>query len=185
MRITYKGNTKCYLALDTISNCGCLTCSFFKQYEINRFKDDRDCSYAVIAMDEFDKVLDFQVCPSHQMRMSLISWAEREEARSADMDLMIHGGQRDTKWVNSMIIDGAICKFSVEILSLEAMVVTAAPIGVYSQYTMIHPPTLQEQQQYQQYALQCQQQREQHQQQLQYPQQQRDFIQHYLRQGNI
>ncbi|KAF9126905.1 hypothetical protein BGW39_006234 [Mortierella sp. 14UC] len=161
MRITYKGATKCYLALDTISNCGCLTCSFFKQYEVNRF----------------------QVCPSHQMRMNLISWADREEARSADMELMIHGGQRDTKWVDSMIIDGAICKLSVEILSLEAMVVTTAPAEVYSQYMMIHPPTLQEQQQYQQYALQYQQQ--QHQQHLQYPQQQLDFLQHYLQQANF
>ncbi|KAG0284007.1 hypothetical protein BGZ96_011624 [Linnemannia gamsii] len=116
MRITYKGATKCYLALDTIYNCGCLTCSFFTQCETYRFKDDKDCGYAVIAMDEPEKVLDFQVCPAHQMRMNLIPWMDREEARSADMDLLIHGGQRDTKWVDSVIIDSAICQLSVEIL---------------------------------------------------------------------
>ncbi|KAG9066750.1 hypothetical protein KI688_012660 [Linnemannia hyalina] len=116
MRITYRGATTCYLAVDTIYSCGCPTCSFFTQFESYRFKDDKDCSYAVIAMDEFEKVLDFQICPSHQMRMNLVPWKDREEARSADMDLMIHGGQRDSKCVDSVIIDGAICQLAVEIL---------------------------------------------------------------------
>ncbi|KAG0374108.1 hypothetical protein BGX24_010831 [Mortierella sp. AD032] len=182
MRIAYKGATKCYLALDTIAKCNCLTCTFFAQFETSRFKDDKDCAYAVIAMDEFEKVLDFQVCPSHQMRMNLIPWADREEARSADMDLLIHGGQRDTKWVNSMIIDGVICQLAVEILSIEALVVTAAPSEVYSQ-NLIHPPTLQEQQQYQQYAHQYQQQQQQY--QLKYPQRQRDFLQECLQQAHF
>ncbi|KAK5814451.1 hypothetical protein F5H01DRAFT_346666 [Linnemannia elongata] len=116
MRITYRGATKCYLAVDTIYSCGCPTCSFFTQFETNRFKDDKDCGYAVIAMDEFEKVLDFQVCSSHQMRMNLIPWNGREEARSADMDLLINGGQRDSKCVDSVIIDGAICQLAIEIL---------------------------------------------------------------------
>lgn len=115
MRITYKG-ANCFLALHTTHNCNCLTCSFFIQCENNRFKDDKDCGYAVIAMDEPEKVLDFQVCPAHQMSMNLIPWKDREEARFADMDMMIDGGQRGIRWVDSAIIDGAICQLTVEIL---------------------------------------------------------------------
>jgi hypothetical protein len=67
-------------------------------------------------MDEPEKVLDFQVCPAHQMSMNLIPWKDREEARFADMDMMIDGGQRGIRWVDSAIIDGAICQLTVEIL---------------------------------------------------------------------
>ncbi|KAF9919763.1 hypothetical protein FBU30_010579 [Linnemannia zychae] len=148
MRITYKGAINCFLALDAIASCGCVTCSFFTQYEIHRFRDDRDNNYAIIAMDESEKMLDFQVCPDLQLRMNLVAWQDRENARSADMDLLIHCGQRGVTWTDSMIIEGANCRLSIEILSSEAAAQGISPqlIAQYQQEQMYY----------------CQQQQQQH-----------------------
>ena len=116
MKITYQGPDKCYLAYDTLSKCDCITCTFFKQYECSRFIDDNEQTYAVIPMDETEKVLDYQICPAHHLRMNLISWADREAARSADMDLIVTGTQRGTKWADTVTVEGKTCKLAVEIL---------------------------------------------------------------------
>jgi hypothetical protein len=129
-------------------------------------------------MDEPDKTLDFQVCPSHEMRMNLIPWAGLEEARSADMEMIICGNQNGTRWAETRIIDGAQCSWSIEILGLEAMA------GAYPQYIMIHTLTLEEQLRCLQYARQNQRQY-QYQYQLQYSQQQQDFLQYCLGQTNF
>ena len=68
-------------------------------------------------MDETEKVLEYQIRPAHHLRMSLIPWVDHEVARSADMDMLIIGAQRGTKWTDSVTVDGKTCNLVVEILS--------------------------------------------------------------------
>jgi len=94
--------------------------------------------------------------------MNLIPWADREAARSADMDLLVTGAQRDTKWVDFVFIEGRICKLVVEVFCKEVQ----AP-QVYDQCFVRPIEQQQLLQEYYQYHLQQQQQQQQQQQKRQ------------------
>ncbi|KAF9126906.1 hypothetical protein BGW39_006235 [Mortierella sp. 14UC] len=123
IKVTYRGAKRCYLIFDTQVDCGCATCNSFTQHELIPFKDTKAPHrrfYGALPLEDFDKVLTFTICTDHRMLMNLIPWADHKRARAADLDLDIHGSMRDTKWLDSVVIEGKICKLSVEIYGTDA-----------------------------------------------------------------
>ncbi|KAF9080409.1 hypothetical protein BGX23_002202 [Mortierella sp. AD031] len=147
MRIRFRGAMKCHLVFDSVGSCGCAACNFYIRHETIRFIDDQSRVYAVMDMFEPDKVVEYPICTQHLMRMNLIPYFQRNEARSADMDLCIHGAKRDTKWLDAAIVNGQICKLSVEIFSQQ-------PPNVYQQCYVRTPQQQQQMQQQQQFQQQ-------------------------------
>ncbi|KAG0374106.1 hypothetical protein BGX24_010829 [Mortierella sp. AD032] len=99
MRLTYRGAMKCYLIFCTIVDCGCRTCD----------------TYGMIPLDRSEKSIMFDICWDHQMMMNLIPWSDLETASVRDLDLYVCGWKQNTKWLDSVVVAGKMCKISVEI----------------------------------------------------------------------
>lgn len=115
MRVTFRGAMKCYLIFCTIIDCGCPTCNVFTKCETIEFVDSPGDTYGIIPLDQFDKTITFNICWEHQMMMNLIPWADFECARARDLDLYVCGWKRNTKWLDTVVVGGKVCKISVEI----------------------------------------------------------------------
>ncbi|KAF9327922.1 hypothetical protein BGZ91_001234 [Linnemannia elongata] len=72
-------------------------------------------TYGIIPLDQFDKTVIFDICWEHQMMMNLIPWADLECARARELDLYVCGWKRNTKWLDTVVVGGKLCKISVEI----------------------------------------------------------------------
>ncbi|KAF9145753.1 hypothetical protein BGX30_007066 [Mortierella sp. GBA39] len=115
MRVTFRGAMKCYLIFCTIVDCGCPTCDAFTKCETIEFVDSPGDTYGIIPLDQFDKTIIFDICWEHQMMMNLIPCAELECARAKDLDLYVCGWKRNTKWLDTVVVGGKMCKISIEI----------------------------------------------------------------------
>ncbi|KAH7052703.1 hypothetical protein BKA57DRAFT_456277 [Linnemannia elongata] len=115
MRVTFRGAMKCYLIFCTIIDCSCPTCDVFTKCETIQFADSPGDTYGIIPLDQFDKTVIFDICWEHQMMMNLIPWADLECARARDLDLYVCGWKRNTKWLDTVVVGGKLCKISVEI----------------------------------------------------------------------
>lgn len=115
MKLTFQGSKKCYIIFDTQKDCGCTTCDSWTKYETIRFTDNHSRTYGIIALEKAHEVLTFDLCWDHEMRMNLISWGDKTTAKEGDLDLFVKGWKRDTKWLDTVEIDGKVCKISVEV----------------------------------------------------------------------
>ncbi|KAG0270649.1 hypothetical protein BGZ95_001611 [Linnemannia exigua] len=115
MRLTYRGAMKCYLIFCTIVDCGCRTCNAFINCEIIHFTDSLGDTYGMIPLDRSEKSIMFDICADHQMMMNLIPWSDLETASVRDLDLYVCGWKQNTKWLDSVVVAGKMCKISVEI----------------------------------------------------------------------
>ncbi|KAG0023837.1 hypothetical protein BGZ81_007916 [Podila clonocystis] len=51
----------------------------------------------------------------NQMGMNLIPWSDLKSVRASDLDLYVCGRKLNTKWLDSVVVEGNMCKISVEI----------------------------------------------------------------------
>ncbi|KAF9908868.1 hypothetical protein EC991_009388 [Linnemannia zychae] len=158
---------KCYLIFCTIVDCGCRTCNAFTKCETIQFIDSPGDTYGMIPLDQFEKSIIFDICWDHQMMMNLIPWSDLESASVRDLDLYVCGWKRNTKWLDSAVVAGKMCKISVEIFCP----ILWAPV-IYQQCYARHQYQQQQQHHYHQQQrpppLPARQQQQQHQQKQQY-----------------
>jgi hypothetical protein len=106
---------KCYLIFCTLHDCGCPTCDVFTKCETIRFVDSPGDTYGLIPLDQYNQTAEFNICWDHRMLMNLISWGDRQFARARDLDLDVSGHKQNTKWLDTVVVCGKVCKISIEI----------------------------------------------------------------------